>query len=533
MRTWVPAVVTAIALTGPPAVWAESPPFETPASKDFYLLEPFASHMSFNGRAELTAQHQHYQPCIYRDEQLTCWPTCTLGAVAEALEGCGVLFLATHGSEGALVVEAYEKSPEGLARRDQAFQAYRDAGWLEGYIVATDMSFAYGISITGFGILSRFNDRNTIVYLGACHSCTVQFGFQDARDLLCYDNSIAIARVIQDADLFWYHMDGSVCRVCRTVRVAFSEVWDLLRHAVSPPGDQTTVLSPSVCDASLDDGGHVRTWAREWFAFDTRMDVTDARVLETLGPVMVGDEAWANDTCLVFEIAPYDRGVCTISVSAAAVSDGGMMLDGNTDPPGSIARGPSGDPYSLTLYALADNPATRWGGLWAFASDEGIRVEWTTETERGSHHFEVSGIVEGGERVLAEVPARGHSTHGCSYSVVVPFGPEWFFVAEVDTAGSVARSRPFPLEEQAPRHRPSLENLEALAAGGAAPAPAGACTRRAGRMSDKGQGRGTQEWPEYVFYGPDSLLAEVSPLIALWSQEGIAARRHSSTGDDP
>lgn len=520
-------------LWSPASSRAESPPFETPGSDEFCLFEPFGWQFGFAGVVERTGGDQGYQVTVRRDECASTEPRCTLAGFGAALEaGTGVLFVAAHGGEGCIAIEVYEKSPEGLAARNQAYERYLGSGWWENYIVPIDGSSYWAIAITGFGIMAHFDDENTIVYLAACHSCTAAYGFDEAREVLCYEGTVPIVQVVQDADQFWRLMNGEVSRASRAVAVAAGTLWATLRHYQGPGH---TVLSPAVCAASFEDGDHVRTLTGGWVAFDTRMDTRDPEILELEGPILAGEESWVNDTCLVFQIAPYDTALGSMCVSPNARSRGGRVLDGNMNPPGSNARGPSGDPYCLSLYAFPDDPAARWGGLWAFESSEGVRVEWTTETERGSERFDVVGISGDRRDKLAEVPAHGGPNRPAAYSVVVPEGATQFMVSEVNSRGARVASRSFSLEPHPPVSPDCMQILDSLEHRRPARTGSGACRARkiAGSAEAAVEGSGSGAWPRYLFYGPDSLLAEVTPLVDYWSERGIESHLEASTASDP
>ncbi len=530
MTRWrgIALILTAGMLIGSSTAGAETPPFETPASNSFCLFEPFGWQMEFSGSTEHTASSQCFDVTVFRDSQESCRPTCTVEAFGQALaSGAGVIFVGTHGDSGFFVIEAYENTEEGLAARNQAYEEYLSAGWLPGCIVGTSDWYGYGIAITGFGIMSRFNDSNTIIYVAACHSCTAVYGFQGAREILCYDAAETIVQVGQDAGLFWSAMNGDICRPCRAVAVAAGPLYNTLRHFQGPG---STVLSPGVCATSPADGALLETLEEGWIAFDTRMNTALAPRLDVQGPALVGEVEWVNDTCFVFETAPYETGFCSICVSSSMKSAGGRGLDGNRNPPGSIARGPTGDPHCMMLYAEPDDPATRWGGLWAYETPGGVSVEWTTEVERESRRFDVLGFRGDHWVQLESVDARGGSGRPAFYSVDVADGTERFMISEVDARGHVCRSRPFVLESGPPPHRELArrqdewsgeETRVAVSGGCACPGTGGARELR------------VESWPHYVFYGPDSLLAEVSPVVDWWTGEGIRAHLEVSTTGDP
>jgi hypothetical protein len=530
----VASTLLAVVILIQPAVSAGvDPPFETPGANEFHCFEPYAWNNVPCPSVAGTGMDQQFDVIIHREQVLDCDPTCTLGCFGCALEdGAGVIYVDTHGSAGIFTVETYEKSEQGMAARDQAFLGYLDAGWQEGYIVCTCNAFCWGIAVTGFGVMSRFNDRNSIIYLSSCSSCDVAFGFDGAREILCYDDDISVIQGYLDADEFWSHMNGEVCRLCRTVGIASGVISAPFRHYQGPG---TTVLSPAVRRMSLNDGDHIRTLTRERVVFDTRMDTSLMPVLETQGPIMVEETSWVDDTSMVFHVAPYDTAFGSLCVGADfARSSLGRILDGNQDPAQSTARGPSGDPHCAGLYAIPDDPATRWGPLWAFRSGAGVRVEWTTETERESDRFRVFAFHDEGPDLVAEVPARGSPGQPAFYSVDVPLSDGVFLVTEVDRRGVSTTSRSFPLSPAPPAGRDMAASLNHRPRDSASPPPSATdCDLQMWKgVSSPDLPAGTA-WPDYVFYGPDTLLAEVGPVVIRWDTSGIESHLAVSTDSDP
>jgi hypothetical protein len=264
----------------------------------------------------------------------------------------GVLFVAGDAAPGFLAVEK-------LADANSCSQA------VTGYVTAG--AFGSGeitchnlvLGITSAGIRAAFQDKETIVYLSACDSVSLQSSFTNARDFVGYRACGSRGLATSGDRRFWARLagtsDGGRFRSTMTAadRGDYGSLWQF-RHR---PQTLDTVLSPSVAQV-VPAAGTVYPVAGSTSGqvlFDARMDQTGgaADVVSVTGcSGAVTNPHWITTargySGVVFGLQLTTPGTAVLTVHAAsaqAAREFQNMLDGNTDPRGTDGVGPNGDDF--------------------------------------------------------------------------------------------------------------------------------------------------------------------------------------------
>jgi len=343
-----------------PALTPVLPPLsETPGSATAILFSSAADPPSSLGyiRGQLELQH-------YAVEELT---TRNGGATASSFKAAltahrGILFAAGDGGADFLAVQELADA----ASCGRAIAAYQAA---DTFTVAEISCHGAQLGITGQGISDLFKDSDTIVYLSACDSVSLQPSFATARDFVGYGDCGTAALATGGDRTFFGRLAGTVdggrdrSTVVAAAQGGYGPLWRFYHRAQT----LDTVLSPSVAQAVPAAGSSfpVAGTTAGQVIFDSLMDQGAAAggMVSVSGcHAAVTGAHWLTTADgydeLAFQLQLNTTGTAAITVhanSARAARDFQNTLDGNQDPPGSSGVGPNGDDYVWTVRCVPGN----------------------------------------------------------------------------------------------------------------------------------------------------------------------------------
>jgi hypothetical protein len=163
------------------------------------------------------------------------------------------------------------------------------------------------------------------------------------------------------------------------------------------------------------------------------------------------------------------------------------------------------------------DPAARLASHWAYLEGDEVVVGWHTEAELDTREYRIeAGDGSGWETVAVVV--KGETVAPDVYSVGVKPGYEYYRIVEIDHYGARCVFHPMPVAAAAPGYLADLmEAAGRIDEAGVKPkAPLVSCSSAGLRLEDT-----SEEVPDWVFYGPDSLLAECGPAISWFEGEGL------------
>jgi hypothetical protein len=504
---------------------------KTPMSADACQIEPYAWRFgaTLDSLDSCCKKHGYdVADLILRSAGLS--PDVTLeDFVFHLANGDGVFGLATHGSPEGFAIEVYEYTVDGQAARDTALAHYRAGGYTDDEIYPREkQGQSYHISVSPTLISNCFQSARSIVHCGACDGWMHRVSWTDAREVLAYDGITYFSTIRSEANTFWSRMNGYEGKDERFAGAA------ALGLTLSRAGYGNTVLSPTVEAYYPPEYTTVgEDSVNGWVAFDTAMDITidPAWAIEGCDCILAKNERWARgdwptgetDTLKYTVKSIYD-GTGEVIVNYLAMSDGGMSLDGNQDPPGSDGVGPNADSYILEYDCDYTDPnyAARFASSWAYRQDDFVIVGWHTEAELGTSKYLIEGSEGDAWRVLGEV-ACGEVIAPDVYKVSVEGGHEYYRVVELDAGGRRGEFRPLRVQADEPEFVPEVVTLaprfrdrmtsERIRDADCHASPAGIAPYP--HVSDG-------DVPDWVFYGPDTLLAECLPAIDWFELNGLA-----------
>ncbi|MDQ1420585.1 MAG: hypothetical protein QOJ52_2547 [Acidimicrobiaceae bacterium] len=311
------------------------------------------------------------------------------------MERRGILFAAGEGALGFLAVQTLTDAA-GCA---QAVTGYVASGVFKaGDIVCHDRL----LGITSPGLSGAFRDSETIVYVSACDSASMQAAFANARDFVGYKSCAGNAVPTLSDRKFWGRLAGTAdSGRARSTMVAagkhdYGSAWTFHHRPKTPD----TVLSPSVTQILPAPGSIQRvagsTGGR--VVFDTRMDQNTpaADIVSMTGcEATITNPHWlttANGYSAVdFTLQMNSPGIAVVTIpatSARAARDFQNILDGNQDPPRSDGVGPNGDAYVWTFDCIPGNgpplPSTSQAGPVATTTPLPVASVTTTTSGPGT-----------------------------------------------------------------------------------------------------------------------------------------------------
>jgi hypothetical protein len=309
----------------------------------------------------------------------------------------------------------------------------------------------------------------------------------------------------------------------------------------SGPGGGSTVLSPTVESYYPPENTAIgEDSVAGWVVFDARMDLSIDPSTVIIGNqyLRVKHRWWSRGAkdSLKYILKSVCAGGGSITLSGQ--SEGGMMLDGNQDPYGTDGVGPNGDAYVVSYNCVYTDPnyAARFGSQWAYREDGEVIVGWHAEAERGTREY----IVEAtngqdwacGWEVVGRV-VRGDVGAPGIYSVCVVDGYAYYRVVEIDEESRRGESRPMRVGNERPEMASRLvREGRLLACGLGSESPSeGICAEvRREVVGVGGSTRGAV--PDWVFYGPDSLLVECGPAVSWFQSKGLIVDLESAPSPD-
>jgi hypothetical protein len=370
--------------------------------------------------------------------------------------------------------------------------------------------------------------------MAVCRSNSYSNRWVGAREVLDYNYDVEVNTVESDAELFWGRMNGESGKASREVGAAAAGL--SLIHT----GNGGTVLSPTVESYYPDEFTSIgEDSVLGWAVFDTKMDILMDPAMAVFGDgnLNVRNEEWVRgekDT-LRYTLKSVHTGPGEVHINDYAMSEGGISLDGNQEPPGTDGVGPNRDDYVISYVCThgSGNPAALAESQWAYREGAGVVVGWHSVAEWNTKSY----TVEGGDGVSWETVgkvSRGEVMSPGIYEVSVPDGYRYYRIVELDKTGKRCEFRPVTVPASGGR---SLAGI--IKAGGLSKEPnrqemvpgEDLCWEP---VSARSAGAHTfDEVPDWVFYGPDSLLAETTPAVAWFESKGLTVDTVWSPSPDP
>jgi hypothetical protein len=203
-------------------------------------------------------------------------------------------------------------------------------------------------------------------------------------------------------------------------------------------------------------------------------------------------------------------------------SEGGIALDGNLNPEYTDGVGPNGDAFAIPCECQYKDPnyAASLGLRWAYQEGHEVVVGWQAEAEWETKAYVVEAAGDAHWTEVGRV-ARSSAAAPKTYSLRVEGTYDLYRIVEIDRKGKRSLFRPIRVRDSAPAF------LAELLSG---PVEADWCEQvdrtcsSSGIVSDSGRlptaGPLSPEVPDWVFYGPDSLLAECGPAVSWFESKG-------------
>jgi hypothetical protein len=163
------------------------------------------------------------------------------------------------------------------------------------------------------------------------------------------------------------------------------------------------------------------------------------------------------------------------------------------------------------------NIAARLVGEWAYRSGGDVVVGWNAEVERKTAGYLIEGKRAGAWHDVGKADRADAVVPGV-YEVGVDEACDRYRVVEVDSIGRRQGFKSFGVSDGPPRF---LARLVENALAGEARARAGSgCCLAGSDEAEKALAAITETVPDWVFYGPDSLLAECGPAVSWFEAKG-------------
>jgi hypothetical protein len=539
MRIAAAVTLSVLSLSGLPHPTQAS--HETPTAATGCQLEPYARALGGTMLDSLYSASQKQGFVIDRAIETMGGlnPEYGLDDFASHLEwGHGVFGIGTVGSRypDGMAVEVYEYTPAGRDARSSAYEIYLLSGYNASEIFMGEKpGFGYHIGIFPSMLSQRFQSAGSIAYAAACYSMDYDDAWFGAREVLGYDDNVLTTVVRDEADTFWARMNGQNGKTSRSVGAAKENL------TLSHWGSGNTTLSPVVEAYGPAAGTAVDADSIDaWITFDTRMDtwIDPSSVITGDSNLRIENERWKSGTqdTLRFVLRSLVAGTGCLTVNSLARSNGGMSLDGNQDPVDTDGVGPNRDPYVLCYDCTYTDPnyAASFASQWAYRRPGRVNVGWHLEALRNTQSFTIEGRIADHWTPLRNV-SMGEVIAPGVYQVEVEDGHNYYRIVEIDKHGRTSIFRPMKVQEQPPDH---LQHLMASATSWRRTSFADRAADRACRQtplsaSDDSRSTSLEHVPDWVFYGPDSLLDECAPAISWFQSKNMLVDTMYATSPDP
>ena len=526
------SVLTALALVSGAPVPLSAQNNETPRNKHAWRIEPYACWGATSDIMERAAENQGYSVIYYYNTDIDLDPEVTIPDV-EAIYGssAGAGMIITHGSPEGQAIEVYPRTTAGWNALVARWNQYIYGGY-DGQIDVGGIEFghpSYVITAKYYGGVNQWSDCDSAIIDNECCYGGTFCGWNGARVSFGPPDEVTFWEIIQNLEAIWEGLDGVRGKEDRVAGHAYLDADSLTLRMC---GNGHTTLAPAVEDYYPPEGFAVDEDSVDaWVAFDTKMDISSAPEKLVYGSdgAFVKDQCWVrgerdtlrftlrsvrvNDECFA---ALGDH----ITNGDTLKSEGGMALDGNLNPSGSDGEGPNRDAFAIPCDCRYHDPnyAAAVGFRWAYSDGDDVMVGWHVEAEVETKEYVVeAGSGDDWHEVGAV--ARGAVVAPDVYSLRVDGGYDRYRIVEIDNRGKQSIPRPLRVRSQAPPFvahlltRPPVPHETVYTAKPCRPSGPGRVLT-AGPLSS--------EVPDWVFYGPDSLLAECGPAVSWFESKGYS-----------
>lgn len=466
--------------------------YVTPAAPSAIAFQPCAFELSDVADGLIAACiWNRYSWTSIKDEYFDNFATTWVTDFDTALRGqLPWLYVNTHGG---IVFEAYPPTSQGLAARDASYNdivprlygstiVVRQTMWEDVaqtiprmYVILTVEGFVRTLYQGG-----RINNVNrSVAHFAGCDAWNFRSAFRSpnsgrpAAAFLSYNYDVTNVVVEDEGNTMYTRMSGrngvTADTTYRPLHRAIQGLTARIDPDPLPSGTPDIVMSPRVRVTSFPQNGHLTAATDVDVVFDAPMSQDPpASIVHTEGDVYVERNSlrWVNASTLRARLhglkrsgsgrlvlESYDRDAFDLE---GFTSDGGIGLDGNTDPSGNLLGGefPAGDDYGLAAQIdYVDNPAADVSGF-AVVRGSSYTAQWHVGVERGTKGYVVTYADTWGEpfgAVTDLIPATGASF----YQVSVPAWEGWYRLVEVETDGDTLLM--FPEQPREPFVIPSDE----------------------------------------------------------------------------
>lgn len=451
----------------------------------------------------------------------------------------GIGLISSHGSLRGQAIEVYPYTQAGKDSRDSAYTWYVNNGYAGKVYKSSVANKGWHISIEYNGAVNTWTDLSrALIDNETCFGG--QFGgWNGARVWFGPPGKVTFPNLRANVRALWEGLDGVRGKAKRVAGQAYLDAPDLIKG-----GDGFTTLAPAV-EACYPPEGFIinEDPVYAWVAFDSKMDIggDPENLVYGSDGAFVEDQRWIRgerDTLRFTLWSVEVNNECFavlgdhITSGDTLKSEGGMALDGNLNPYGSDGEGPNRDAFGMLCdcWYRDSNFAAALGSRWAYADGGVVVVGWHTEAEWETREY----VVEAGSgdywHEVGRV-ARGAVVAPDVYSLKVDAGYELYRIVEIDKRGKRSLFRPMRVRDHVPPFLAGLLNRPAQPHGSTqidkACCPSGPGGVLAGAVLAGGPL--SPEVPDWVFYGPDSLLAECGPAVAWFESKGYSVDLASAT----
>ena len=287
------------------------------------------------------------------------------------------MLICTHGASDTSLDVALFPHPAGQATWDSVWNYYNGvfpAGTLRRGLATYSGQRRYYISVTQSFFTRYLMTPQAILWGAFCYSSYFSAtGSVEARDYLCYGNTVTSGKCNCDQRYILRRMDGWYGQHLRPLSAAFGGVnGSCAGTPMIRRGAGNTVLSPSVLENVPT--GIVCDPTPGWVTFDTNMDtdINPRSVVIATGDGYLDNHRWTGLNRIDYDVIPTRSNpniAYRVIESKAKGRADNARLDGNTIPNGINAFGPNRDDYiwattcpycPITRITVPPPPDTFW-----------------------------------------------------------------------------------------------------------------------------------------------------------------------------